>query len=102
MNSTSTNTVQHSVWTNKTLVLMIFMLFLSAGVFAQGKKLITGVVYDNTKSPLPGVNVLEAGTTNAVATDADGKFVIEAATGSTLVISSVGFSTQNVVVDAST
>jgi TonB-linked SusC/RagA family outer membrane protein len=102
MNSTNTNTVQHSVWTNKTLVLMIFMLFLSAGVFAQGKKLITGVVYDNTKAPLPGVNVLEAGTTNAVATDADGKFVIEAATGSTLVISSVGFSTQNVVVDAST
>lgn len=102
MNNTNTNAVQHKIWANKSLVFMIFMLFLSAGVFAQGKKLITGVVYDATQTPLPGVNVLEAGTTNAVATDADGKFVIEVATGSTIVISSVGFTTQSVTVDAST
>lgn len=102
MNNTNTNAVQHKIRTNKSLVFMIFMLFLSTGVFAQGKKLITGIVYDATQVPLPGVNVLEAGTTNAVATDADGKFVIEVATGSTIVISSIGFTSQSVVVDAST
>ncbi|MHA3787017.1 SusC/RagA family TonB-linked outer membrane protein [Flavobacterium hauense] len=102
MNSTNTKTVQHQRWANKSLVLLIFMLFLSAGAFAQGKKLVTGIVYDNTNVALPGVNVLEAGTTNAVATDAAGKFVIEVSTGGTIVISSVGFATQNVVVDAST
>lgn len=101
MNSTNTNTVQHQRWANTSLVLIIFMLFLSVGAFAQGKRLVTGIIYDNTNVPLPGVNVLEAGTTNAVATDADGKFVIEANVGSTLVISSVGFASQNVVVDAS-
>jgi iron complex outermembrane receptor protein len=78
------------------------MLFLSTGAFAQGKKLITGIIYDNTNVPLPGANVLEGGTTNAVATDENGKFVIEANIGSTLVISSIGFTTQNIVVDAST
>jgi iron complex outermembrane receptor protein len=102
MNSTNTNTVQQKCWTNKSLVLIIFMLFLSTGAFAQGKKLITGIIYDNTNVPLPGVNILEAGTTNAVATDENGKFVIEANIGSTLVISSIGFTTQNIVVDAST
>ncbi|RDI13418.1 SusC/RagA family TonB-linked outer membrane protein [Flavobacterium sp. AG291] len=101
MNSTNTNTVQHKYWANTSLVLLIFMLFLSVGAFAQGKRLVTGIIYDNTNVPLPGVNVLEAGTTNAVATDADGKFVIEANVGSTLVISSVGFASQNVVVDDS-
>ncbi|PZR15569.1 MAG: SusC/RagA family TonB-linked outer membrane protein, partial [Flavobacterium psychrophilum] len=101
MNSTNTNTVQQARWANKSLVLMIIMLFLSLGAFAQGKKLVTGIVYDNTNVPLPGVNVLEVGTTNAVATDENGKFVIEANIGSTLVISSVGFASQNVVVDGS-
>ena len=102
MNNINTNVVQKKYWANKSLVFMIFMLFLSAGMFAQGKKLISGVVYDNTKTPMPGVNILEAGTTNATSTDVDGKFVIEVNTGSTVVISFVGFTTQNITIDAST
>jgi len=102
MNNINTNAPQGFNWGNKSLVFIIFMLFLSIGAFAQNKKLITGIVYDNTKVPMPGANVLESGTTNATSTDADGKFVLEVKTGSTIIISSVGFTTQNVVVDAST
>lgn len=102
MNSKNTNAAQQTGRAKVSLVFMIFMLLLSAGMYAQNKKLISGVVYDNTKMPLPGVNVLELGTTNAVSTDENGKYVIEVKTGSTLVISSIGFTTQNVVVDAST
>ncbi len=102
MNSINTNTVQQKSWANISLVFMIFMLFVTGGAFAQGKKLISGVVYDTTQAPLPGANVLEAGTSNAVATDVDGKFVIEVKTGSTIVISSIGYTTKSVVVDAST
>lgn len=102
MNSTNTNTAQQQSWSNKSLVLIIFMLFLSAGAFAQGKKLVTGIVYDNANLPMPGANVLEGGTGNAVATDENGKFVIEVKTGSSLVISSVGFATQTIAIDAST
>ncbi|ALM47989.1 TonB-dependent receptor [Flavobacterium psychrophilum] len=102
MNSKNTNTAPQTGRANLSLVFMIFMLLLSAGMYAQNKKLISGVVYDNTKMPLPGVNILEAGTANAVSTDENGKYVIEVKVGGTLVISSIGFTTQNVVVDAST
>ncbi|MDV6167415.1 TonB-dependent receptor [Flavobacterium sp. DG1-102-2] len=102
MNNINTNVSQGHNWGNKSLVFILFMLFLSVGAFAQNKKLITGVVYDNTKFPMPGANILEAGTTNATSTDADGKFVLEVKTGSTIIISSVGFTTQNIIVDAST
>lgn len=102
MNSKNTNAAPQTGRANLSLVFMIFMLLLSAGMYAQNKKLISGVVYDNTKMPLPGVNVLEAGTSNAVSTDENGKYVIEVKVGGTLVISSIGFTTQNVVVEAST
>lgn len=33
-----------------------------------------GVVVDNTHTPIPGVTILEEGTTNGQTTDLDGKF----------------------------
>lgn len=102
MNSKNTRPVQHHAWTNKLLAFTIFMFFLSAGMYAQGKKLISGTVYDNASSPLPGVSVVELGTTNSTSTDTDGKFTIEVTTGSTIVVSFIGYATQNIVVDSST
>lgn len=101
MNSTNTKAV-HFKWANIPLVLMILMLFVSAGVYAQQKKLITGTIADDTNFPLPGVTISEVGTTNTTVTNAEGKFVIEVATGNTIQVSYIGFVTQNVVVDAST
>jgi len=80
---------------------MIFMLFISAGMFAQGKKLVTGTVYDNTGTVLPGASVLETGTRNATTTDFDGKFTLEVAVGGSIEVSFIGSSTQKVQITAS-
>ncbi|WP_433812537.1 SusC/RagA family TonB-linked outer membrane protein [Flavobacterium johnsoniae] len=102
MNSKNKRIVLHQMWTTKSLVFMIFMLFLSAGMFAQGKKLVTGTVYDNTGTVLPGASVLETGTRNATTTDFDGKFTLEVAVGGSIEVSFIGSSTQKVQITAST
>ncbi|KRB59885.1 SusC/RagA family TonB-linked outer membrane protein [Flavobacterium sp. Root186] len=88
------------MWTTKSLVFMIFMLFLSAGMFAQGKKLVTGTVYDNTGTVLPGASVIESGTRNATTTDFDGKFNLEVAVGGSIEVSFIGSTTQKVQITA--
>lgn len=102
MNSKNKRIVLHQMWTTKSVVFMIFMLFLSAGMFAQGKKLVTGTVYDNTGTVLPGASVLETGTRNAATTDFDGKFTIEVAVGGSIEVSFIGSTTQKVQITAST
>jgi len=66
----------------------------------QGNKQIKGVVIDVNGESLIGVNVYEKGsTTNGTSTDINGNFTINVPDGSTLVISYVGFITQEIVVD---
>lgn len=70
----------------------LFLLLLNMSfIFAQ--KSITGTVKDNTGSSLPGVNIIEKGTTNGVATDLDGKYKITVKEGATLVFSYIGYTT---------
>ncbi|WP_417365461.1 SusC/RagA family TonB-linked outer membrane protein [Flavobacterium beibuense] len=102
MNSKNTKAGLDKVWANKSLVLTFVMLFLSVAAFAQGKKQVSGTINDNTGMGMPGVSVIEVGTTNSVATDIDGKFVITATVGSTLEISFIGYETQSVTVDENT
>jgi TonB-linked SusC/RagA family outer membrane protein len=82
------------------MALMLVMLLFSTAIFAQGKKLVTGTIYDNEGLALPGVSVLETGTQNGTSTDADGKFTLEATIGKTIQISFVGFKTQTVTINA--
>ncbi len=56
----------------------------------------TGVVLDETGDPIVGVSVFVKGVANGVITDVDGKFSIPAKAGDTLVISYVGYVTQEV------
>ena len=102
MNNIKIKEVPYTLRTNKSVIFIILMLFCSLSMFAQEKRLVTGTVYDNTGIALPGVSVIEAGTTNSTSTDADGKFTIEATVGSTLEVSFIGFETQRTVVDANT
>ena len=52
---------------------------------------VTGVVTDSGNLPLPGVTIIEKGTTNGTVTDIDGKYSIEVASPeSILVFSFVG------------
>ena len=74
-----------------------FMLALLAttALFAQNK--VTGTVSDNM-GPAIGVSVVEKGTQNGVITDLDGNYVITVKPGATLVFSSIGYATQEIVV----
>jgi iron complex outermembrane receptor protein len=68
--------------------------------FAQGT--VSGTVTEaSTGNPLPGANVIVKGTTNGTTTDFDGNFNINVdAFPTTLVVSSVGFTTQEINVDS--
>lgn len=61
-------------------------------------KSVTGTIIDETGEPMIGVSVLVQGTTTGTVTDLDGKFVLEVPANATLVISYIGYKTQNVKV----
>jgi len=74
----------------KKIALLLFLLN-SAFLFAQ--KEVSGVVKDKSGTPLPGVNIVEKGTSNGVSTDFEGSYKIKVKEGATLVFSYVGFTT---------
>lgn len=76
--------------------LLLFSFFLSAATYAQT---VTGVVTDATSKPLSGVSVQVKGTTKATATNDAGRFEINAAGTDVLVLTSIGFISQEVAVD---
>lgn len=63
----------------------------------QQKQTVSGVVKDATGEPVIGASIVEKGTTNGTITDFDGNFSLEVSKGATLVISFVGYQTQEVV-----
>ncbi len=77
---------------------LVFMsLLLGNNVFAQGGPTVSGVVTEESGSPLPGVNILEKGTTNGVTTDFDGKYTIKVSNANAVLeVSYVGFGTQSI------
>lgn len=60
---------------------------------------VSGRVTDDAGSPLPGVNVIEKGTTNGTATDVDGKYSLLVNDNAILVFSFIGFTTQEIPVN---
>lgn len=75
------------------LLLWIVGMLLSVQVFAQGLT-VKGVVKDNTGMGVIGANILVKGTTNGTITDFDGNFILEAKKGDVIVISFIGYKTQ--------
>ena len=78
---------------------VVFVMFLLSSTLAFAQNRVTGTVKDKTGMPLPGVNVLEKGTTNGSITDVDGKYIINVEKGKTLLFSYIGFTTQEVTVN---
>lgn len=77
--------------------IIIFAIFLTGFISAQNKGSISGKVVDKfTGQPLPGVNILVAGTANGAASDANGEFEVTGLDpGSyTLRASAIGYSDQ--------
>lgn len=74
---------------------LFFLLWLLSLPVLSQERILTGVVRDAAgKLPLPGVNIVEKGTTNAATTDASGTFSIRVGNHATLRISSVGYVSQ--------
>ncbi|MCM1050917.1 MAG: TonB-dependent receptor [Paenibacillus sp.] len=61
---------------------------------------VTGEVLDATGEPLIGASVMVKGTSEGVATDIDGRFTLNVPMGATLVVSYVGYKTQEVNVNS--
>lgn len=59
---------------------------------------VRGMVKDTSGEPLFGVNIVVKGTTNGTITDLEGRFALEASSGSVLVVSYIGFKSQEVAV----
>lgn len=78
---------------------LFFIMFLLSSTLAFAQNKVTGTVTDKTGAPLPGVNVLEKGTTNGSITDANGKYSLNVGKGKTLMFSYIGFTTREVVVN---
>src|SRR5687768_2541657 len=79
------------------LLAIAFFSFLPFSLFAQ-ETTVSGTVVTDDGSPVIGASVVVKGTTRGTATDVSGKFSIAASPSSTLVISTVGFTTQEIVV----
>lgn len=77
-----------------------FVVLIPAKELAQELR-ITGQVIDaNTGEPLPGVNVLEQGTTNGTITNIDGNYVLVlSGEGQSLEFSYIGYVKQTIPVD---
>ena len=94
----------------KTALLMSTMALLGLGYSSkayaadavlevqQATKKITGTVVDAT-GPVIGASVMEKGTSNGTITDFDGNFTLSVKPGATIVVSFIGFETQEIVVD---
>lgn len=76
--------------------LLFCLIMVPATLMAQST--VSGTVTDKANAmPLPGVNVIIKGTSRGTSTDFDGNYALEMSEGETLVISYLGYTTQEIV-----
>ena len=86
----------------KKLLILFFSVLATVATFAQSVAVSGTVIDAESKEPLIGVSILEAGTTNGMITDLDGFFQITLSEGATLQFSYVGYETQEINVGKKT
>ena len=64
----------------------------------QDTRKITGIIKDQSGEPVIGANIVEKGTTNGTITDMDGQYSLEVGSNSILVVSYIGYITQEIQV----
>lgn len=83
--------------------LCICLLLCANVIFAQNTQVTGTVLAADSKMPLAGVTILEKGTSNGAVTNFDGEYSIDVSSANAvLVLSYVGFKTQEVNVDGRT
>ena len=86
------------------LLLLVASLFLLVDVaWAQTSVTVSGVVTDENGETLPGVSVLEAGTTNGVLTDLNGHYTLKTTSAKPSVsFSYIGYETATILLNGRT
>ena len=78
-------------------------LFGISAASAQSRRVTGTVTEAETRDPLPGINIVVLGTTTGTVTDIDGRFALDVpGPDAVLVFSSIGYTSQNVVVGTRT
>ncbi|WP_083639065.1 SusC/RagA family TonB-linked outer membrane protein [Algoriphagus marinus] len=77
--------------------MLLIILFTVPMVFAQSAN-ITGTIKDETGEPVPGATIMIKGTQVGTVTDLDGVFSIQASPGDILVVSFIGYTAREVIV----
>ncbi|WP_289222899.1 SusC/RagA family TonB-linked outer membrane protein, partial [uncultured Bacteroides sp.] len=75
---------------------VFLLLFIGIGAATAQNVQITGTVKDKLGETVIGANVTVKGTTNGAITDLDGKFSLQAPPNATLVVSFIGYTTQEI------
>ncbi len=81
---------------------MVLLCVLTTEAWSQSRTITGTVMAEDENAPIPGVNVLEKGTTNGTVTDANGIYSIQTKDGATLVFSFVGYAPKEVEVGTQT
>ena len=71
---------------------------IPSGTEVQQQRTVTGVVKDSKGVAIVGANVMEKGALNGAITDDNGNFSLTVPSNATLVISFIGFTTQEIAV----
>jgi hypothetical protein len=78
--------------------LLTLFVFCSVLFSVAAQKTVTGTITSETNEPIIGASIVEKGTTKGTISDIDGKFSIQVSDDATLIVSFVGYSTQEIVV----
>ena len=81
---------------------VFLLLFIGIGTITAQNVQVTGIVKDNSGEAVIGANVTVKGSTNGTITDLDGKFSVQASPNATLVISFIGYTTQEIKLQGKT
>jgi TonB-linked SusC/RagA family outer membrane protein len=85
----------------KNLLLLLFaMCGLAINLHAQ--KSISGKISDEAGNGIPSASIVEKGTTKGTISDFDGNFKLDATTGTTLIVSLVGYTSQEIAIGSET
>ena len=80
-------------------MVLFLLLGLFTSVIAYSQQIsVKGIVKDQIGEPVIGANVLVRGTTNGVITNVNGEFILYASKSDVLVVSFVGYATQEIPV----
>ncbi len=90
--------LNRNILVNNSIYIFFLIVALLVSNSAYAQKRVTGKVTDQQEAPIPGVTVVEKGTSKGTITDSDGNYSLEVAEGNTLVFSFVGFQTKEVPV----